>query len=82
MCDTEQVEEGVGIGGESVTILHKKGESVPFGTSQKTEEYKRGNSRFTAGRTRNLILRFSFGKVAVSKKCRVLGQFCDSVFIL
>lgn len=35
MCATEQVEEGVGIGGELVTILHKKGESVPFGTSQR-----------------------------------------------
>lgn len=48
----------------------------------KAEEYKRGNSWFTAGRTRDLLLRFSFGKVAVLKKCRVLGQFCDSVFIL
>lgn len=25
----------MGIGGELVTILHKKGESVPFGTSQR-----------------------------------------------
>lgn len=25
----------MGIGGESVTVLQKKGESVPFGTSQR-----------------------------------------------
>ena len=53
--------------------------SVPFGTSQRLRNAN-GNSRFTAGRTR--VLRFSFGKVAVLKKFRVLGQLCDSVFIL
>ena len=55
--------------------------SVPFGTSQRLRNAN-GNSRFTAGRTRDLLLRFSFGKVAVLKKFRVLGQLCDSVFIL
>ena len=53
--------------------------SVPFGTSQRLRNAN-GNSRFTAGRNR--VLRFSFGKVAVLKKFRVLGQLCDSVFIL